>query len=170
VLSALTVAGLGAGPFTFLGFLPRTKGARAGLLNSYLERPETLVIFESPRRVHKTLLELAQCFEHRRGCVARELTKLHEEVVRGSLAELAQHFADGARGEITIVVEGGSDRDEKAAAKVMLDDEALTEKLRGLLAGGRRPREIAANVAAETTIPRKHLYAKILALKDEEKA
>ncbi|MCH7598157.1 MAG: 16S rRNA (cytidine(1402)-2'-O)-methyltransferase [Myxococcales bacterium] len=168
VLSALTVAGLGAAPFTFLGFLPRTKGARAGLLNSYLARPETLVIFESPRRVHDTLLALAQCFERRRGCVARELTKLHEEIVRGSLGELAAHFADGARGEITIVVEGGSDLDEKVAGQVMLGDEELTEKLRGLLASGRRPREIAALVAGETAIPRKQLYAKLLALKDEE--
>ena len=99
VLSALTVAGLGAGPFTFLGFLPRAHGARSNLLNSYLGRPEMLVIFESPRRVHATLLELAQCFALRRGCVARELTKLHEEVVRGSLSELATHFVDGARGE-----------------------------------------------------------------------
>jgi 16S rRNA (cytidine1402-2'-O)-methyltransferase len=167
VLSALTVAGLGAAPFTFLGFLPRTKGARSELLASYLARPETLVIFESPRRVHKTLLDLAQCFERRRGCVARELTKRHEEVVRGSLSELAQQFADGARGEITIVVEGGSELDEKITGTVMLDDQELTEKLRGLLASGRRPREIAAMVAAETTIPRKQLYAKVLALKDE---
>jgi 16S rRNA (cytidine1402-2'-O)-methyltransferase len=168
VLSALTVAGLGAAPFTFLGFLPRAQGERAKLLNSYLGRPETLVIFESPRRVHETLTGLAQCFERRRGCVARELTKLHEEVVRGSLSELAEHFAAGARGEITIVVEGGRDLDEKVPGQAMLGDEELIEQLRGLLAIGRRPREIAAMMAAKTTIPRKHLYAKVLALKDEE--
>ncbi len=168
VLSALTVAGLGAAPFTFLGFLPRTRGARAELLNSYLARPETLVIFESPRRLHTTLLGLAECFERRRGCVARELTKLHEEVVRGSLSELAEHFADGARGEITIVIEGGSDLDEKVPGQAMLGDDELTEQLRALLASGRRPREIAAMLAAKTTIPRKHLYARVLALKDED--
>ena len=168
VLSALTVAGLGAAPFTFLGFLPRTRGARAELLNSYLARPETLVIFESPRRLHTTLRGLAECFERRRGCVARELTKLHEEVVRGSLSELAEHFADGARGEITIVIEGGSDLDEKVPGQAMLGDDELTEQLRALLASGRRPREIAAMLAAKTTIPRKHLYARVLALKDED--
>lgn len=168
VLSALTVAGLGAAPFTFLGFLPRTRGARAELLNSYLARPETLVIFESPRRLHTTLLGLAECFERRRGCVARELTKLHEEVVRGSLSELAEHFADGARGEITIVIEGGSDLDEKVPGQAMLGDDELTEQLRALLASGRRPREIAAMLAAKTTIPRRHLYARVLALKDED--
>jgi 16S rRNA (cytidine1402-2'-O)-methyltransferase len=167
VLSALTVSGFAAVPFAFLGFFPRTKGARRELLNSYLARPETLVIFESPRRVHASLNELASCFDRRRGCVARELTKLHEEVVRGSLPELAAHFAEGARGEFTIVVEGGSAAQERAAGQVVLSDKELTERLRGLLASGRRPREIAALVARETAIPRKQLYARVLALKDE---
>jgi 16S rRNA (cytidine1402-2'-O)-methyltransferase len=168
VLSALTVSGFAATPFSFLGFLPRNKGARGKLLASYLTRPETLVIFESPRRVHATLIELAGCFERRRGCVARELTKLHEEISRGSLSELAARYADEARGEFTIVVEGGSAEEEKAPGQVMMSDQELTERLRDLLASGRRPREIAAQVAAETTLPRKRLYAKILALKNSE--
>ncbi len=167
VLSALTVSGFSATPFAFLGFLPRPKGARGKLLASYLARPETLVIFESPRRVHATLNELAECFDTRRGCVARELTKLHEEVSRGSLSELAARFAEEARGEFTIVVDGGSEGEEVAAGQVVLSEEALTEKLRGLLASGLRPREIAAQVAGETTLPRKRLYAKLLALKKE---
>ncbi len=168
VLSALTVSGFATVPFAFLGFLPRTKGARSKLLNSYLARPETLVIFESPRRVRATLTELAEWFDQRRGCVARELTKRHEEVIRGSFAELAALFAEGARGEFTIVVEGGSEREEKAAGQVVLSEQELTERLRGLLASGRRPREIVALVAAETAVPRKRLYAKVLALKNGE--
>ncbi len=167
VLSALTVSGFVATPFAFLGFLPRNKGARGRLLASYLARPETLVFFESPRRVHATLNELAECFAGRRGCIARELTKLHEEIVRGTFSELAAHFAEQARGEFTIVVEGGSEGEEKAAGQVMLGDEELTERLRSLLASGRRPREIAARVAGETAIPRRQLYAKLLALKNE---
>lgn len=169
VLSALTVSGFAAVPFAFLGFLPRTKGARSNLLNSYLARPETLVIFESPRRVHATLTELAEWFDQRRGCVARELTKRHEEVVRGSFSELAALFAERARGEFTIVIEGGSEREEKAAGQVVLSEQELTERLRSLLASGRRPREIAALVAAETAVPRKRLYAKVLALKRGER-
>ena len=167
VLSALTVSGFAATPFSFLGFLPRTKGARGKLLATYLARPETLVIFESPRRIHATLSELASCFDQRRGCVARELTKLHEEVVRGSLSQLAARFAEKARGEFTIVVEGGSEEEERAPGRLVLNDEELTERLRGLLASGRRPREIAALVAGETTLPRKQLYARVVALKNE---
>lgn len=169
VLSALTVSGFAAVPFAFLGFLPRTKGARSNVLNSYLARPETLVIFESPHRVHARLTELGEWFDQRRGCVARELTKRHEEVVRGSFSELAALFAEGARGEFTIVVEGGSEREEKAAGQVVLSEQELTERLRSLLASGRRPREITALVAAETAVPRKQLYAKVLALKQGER-
>ncbi len=166
VLSALTVSGFPVAPFAFVGFLPRSKGARGKVLSSYIGRPEALLIFEAPRRVHATLTELALCFDQRRGCVARELTKRHEEVVRGSFHELAAHFAEGARGEFTIVVEGGSEVEEKAAERTEMSEEELTERLRSLLASGRRPREIAALVAAETTVPRKQLYAKVLALKD----
>ena len=90
-----------------------------------------------------------------------------EEVVRGSLSELAAHFAQGARGEFTIVVEGAREGEEKAAGQVQLSERELTEKLRRLLDSGRRPREIAALVAGETAIPRKQLYAKVLALKNE---
>ncbi|MFT5694715.1 MAG: 16S rRNA (cytidine1402-2'-O)-methyltransferase [Myxococcota bacterium] len=166
VLSALTVSGFSATPFTFLGFLPRQKGPRETLLSSYLARPETLVIFESPRRVHTTLLELELRFPSRRGCAARELTKRHEEVVRGSFGELATHFEEAARGEFTLVVEGGNDREELAPGQVILSDAELDAKLLELLAEGKRPREIAAQIASETTIPRKHIYTRVLALKD----
>ena len=166
VLSALSIAGFAVTPFTFLGFLPRTKGARAELLASYLARPEALVIFESPRRVGATLAELAACFDARRGCVARELTKRHEEVVRGSLAELAGHFEDEARGEFTIVIEGAGDQEHRSDAPTLLDDAALQETIEALLSEGRRPREIAAELATRTSMPRKQLYAKVVSAKD----
>ena len=125
-------------------------GRLFGLLAEFAaQRAETVVIFESPRRIHATLSELASCFDQRRGCVARELTKLHEEVVRGSLSQLAARFAEEARGEFTIVIEGGSEEVERAPGRLVLNDEELTERLRGLLASGRRPREIAALVAGQ---------------------
>ncbi len=167
VLSALAVAGFATTPFAFLGFLPRTKGARATLLQSYLGRPETLVIFESPRRVQATLLDLARCFEHRKGSVARELTKRHEEVVRGSLLLLAEKFAEKARGEFTIVLEGGTEDEESSSERRLLEGEALDSRLRELLADGRRPREITAEIAPQTALPRKQLYSRVVALKDE---
>lgn len=166
VMSALSVAGFDATPFTFLGFLPRAKGARAEILNSYLARKEALVIFESPRRVGATLTELAGCFVQRRGCVARELTKRHEEVARGTLADLADRFAEEARGEFTIVVEGAGDLEERFDRPALMTDAQLDEAVRGLLAAGRRPREIAAELASRTSMPRKQLYAKVVSLKD----
>jgi 16S rRNA (cytidine1402-2'-O)-methyltransferase len=107
VLAALSVAGLRSTPFTFVGFLPRKPGPRRTLLERLREREDTLVLFESPRRLPATLRELADAFgAERRGCVARELTKLHEEVARSTLRGLAERFAGGTRGEVTVVVEG----------------------------------------------------------------
>ncbi|RIL00042.1 MAG: 16S rRNA (cytidine(1402)-2'-O)-methyltransferase, partial [Proteobacteria bacterium] len=101
VLAALVASGLPAALFTFLGFLPRKAGERDRLLAGLRERRETLVLFESPRRVGATLRALAAALGgERRASVARELTKLHEEHVRGPLAELAERFAEGARGEV----------------------------------------------------------------------
>ncbi len=106
VIAALGVAGLAPQPFVFLGFLPRRSGARRTRLEAYRDRPETLVLFESPHRIGALLDDAASALGPRRACVARELTKLHEEVARGPLDELANRFRDGARGEITLVIEG----------------------------------------------------------------
>jgi 16S rRNA (cytidine1402-2'-O)-methyltransferase len=167
VLSALAVSGLAAAPFTFIGFLPRRQGACRELLASYRGRPETLVVFESPRRVGATLALLAEVLGDRRACVARELTKLHEEVVRGSLSELAEVFSESARGEITLVVAGDESGWIPGPAEIELTDEELTEKIHALLAEGRRPREIAAQLASQTKVPRRRLYARVLAAKEE---
>jgi len=171
-LAALSVSGLPMLPFVLLGFLPRRAGPRRALLASYRDRPETLVIFESPRRVAATLAELLEEFGERRACVARELTKLHEEVWRGSLRELAPSFEDGARGEFTLVVEGGRatlgrGEDGVATAGVEPTDEELAEEIRRLLETGRRPREIAAALSRSTGIPRRVIYARAVAAKEQ---
>ncbi len=140
VVSALVVAGLPAAPFTFLGFLPRRAGARDALLEGLRERPETLVLFESPRRVAATLRRCAEILGPRPACVARELTKLHEEVVRGSLPDLAKCFAAGARGEVTIVVGG-------AEASATPDPADVDAAIRAGLAAGESARVIAARLA-----------------------
>ena len=155
-LAALVVSGLPAQRFTFLGFLPRRASERERLLARLRDAPETLVLFESPRRLAATLRELAERLGDRRACVARELTKRYEEVARGRLGELALHFADGARGEVTLVVEGG------AEASVAEDD--VDAEIRARLAAGGRAREIAAALAAATGLPRRTLYARALAL------
>jgi len=155
-LAALVVSGLPAQRFTFLGFLPRRASERERLLARLRDAPETLVLFESPRRLAATLRELAERLGDRRACVARELTKRYEEVARGRLGELALRFADGARGEVTLVVEGG------AEAAVAEDD--VDAEIRARLAAGGRAREIAAALAAATGLPRRTLYARALAL------
>ena len=157
VVSALVVAGLPAAPFTFLGFLPRRAGARDALLDGLRERPETLVLFESPRRVAATLRRCAEILGPRPACVARELTKLHEEVVRGSLPDLAQRFAAGARGEVTIVVGG-------AEPPATPDPAEVDAAIRAGLAAGESPRAVASRLARDAGLPRRTVYNRALAL------
>jgi 16S rRNA (cytidine1402-2'-O)-methyltransferase len=164
VLAALVVSGLPATPFTFVGFLPRRGRERTDLLESLRTRTETLVLFESPQRLPETLAELAEELGARRACVARELTKLHEEAARGTLAELAARFADGARGEITLVIEGAS-----AAASDPPSEAELRERVAALLAKGLSPRDVADVLRAETRAPRRALYALALAVKGEQR-
>ncbi len=163
VLAALAVSGLPAQPFSFLGFLPRRAGARRALLAGFRARPETLVLFESPKRLGKTLAELAEALGERPACVARELTKVHEEARRGTLSELARVFAEGTLGEITLVV-AGAPAGETANE---VDDATLDERIRDLCAAGLRPKEIAARLAASTGRPKRDLYARAVALQEE---
>ncbi|MEZ4218050.1 MAG: 16S rRNA (cytidine(1402)-2'-O)-methyltransferase [Myxococcota bacterium] len=158
-LAALVASGLRAQPFAFVGFPPRRRAARRALLAPFAARGETLVLFESPRRVGATLRELAEWLgAERRACVARELTKLHEELARGSLGELAERYASGARGEVTIAVEG---RDADAAPEV--DDDAVEREIAARVRAGERPREIAAAMAPATGLAKRALYARAVA-------
>jgi 16S rRNA (cytidine1402-2'-O)-methyltransferase len=170
VLAALSVSGLRAHPFTFVGFLPRRGGGRRRLLVSHRERSEALVIFESPNRVADTLKDLIEIFgPERKACVARELTKLHEEVVRGTLGDLAARFAEGARGEVTLIMEGGEGV-ELSLAQAPLDEVELGLRLEALVREGRRPREIAAMLAPVSVLPRRELYARALTAREAYRA
>src|ERR671936_2680490 len=122
-ITALVASGLPAVRWRFVGFLPR----RAADLKREVERAseETLVAFESPRRLPATLAALAELDPGRLVVVCRELTKLHEEVVRGSAAELAERFAEGTRGEVVLVVgpaaEPGRDATDLASARAAVE-------------------------------------------------
>ncbi len=166
LVAALSVAGLRVHPFTFVGFLPRRGGGRRRVLLSHRDRHEALVVFEAPHRVAETLEDLVEVFgPERRACVARELTKLHEEVVRGSLAELAEQFSEGARGEITLVVEGAEGAETRPKEN-LLDEAELTQRMETLAREGRRPREIAALLAPLSPLPRRELYARAVAVRE----
>jgi 16S rRNA (cytidine1402-2'-O)-methyltransferase len=161
LLAALAASDLPAVPFTFVGFLPRRSGECDRVLESLRDRRDTLIFFESPRRVAKTLARLQEAFGDRRACAARELTKLHEEIARGSLSELAKHFEEGARGEFTLVVAGASD-----AAVTPTEDE-LHEAIRALIAEGLSSREISDRLATSSGLPKREIYARVVALKSQ---
>ncbi len=158
VLAALVASGLGGGAFSFLGFPPRKAGERAAWLRALRERTETLVFFESPRRIAATLRELAEVFGPRRACVARELTKLHEELARDTLDRLAERFSEGARGELALVVEGAPARASAPGSEV------LDAAIRARVAAGGSPSDVARDVARATGVPRKQVYERVLAL------
>ncbi len=151
VLTALALSGLPTDRFAFEGFLPR-KG-RVAALRPLAAETRTLVFFESPHRIGDALKDLATAFgPTRRAAVCRELTKMYEEVARGTLAELAERFADGARGEIVLVVGGAP------AAGATVDLASAVATVLELAAGGIRMKEAAADVAAATGLNARDLY------------
>ena len=148
VTTALVASGLPADRWRFEGFLPR----RAGELERVLSSPETVVAFESPRRLPASLAALAALAPDRAAAICRELTKLHEEVARGTLGELARTFRDEAKGEIVVVIAPASVR--AAGADVAFAVDAL----RRLVQSGARPRAAASVVAALTGTRANDLY------------
>jgi 16S rRNA (cytidine1402-2'-O)-methyltransferase len=146
-LAALVASGLPAETWRFVGFLPRKKGELAQVFAA----PETVVAFESPHRVAASLAALAAIDPGREVAVCRELTKVHEEVVRGNAAELAERFgARETKGEIVLVVAG--------AAPAEGDLDAALEALRRLVDAGAKARPAAAVVSELTGVPANALY------------
>ncbi len=164
VSAALALSGLRAVPHTFLGFLPSRAGERRRLLETRSGSPDTLVWFESPHRISDSLAEAAAVLGPRRAVVAREITKLHEEVVRGSLSELAATFAarGTGRGEMTVVVEGS------VGSRPVSADEDLDSAIREALAQGTDKRSIARDLAARCGRPAREIYARAVALAADE--
>jgi 16S rRNA (cytidine1402-2'-O)-methyltransferase len=124
-IAAMTASGLPSGRFHFLGFLPRKKSDRAKLLAEVELLPSTLILYEAPQRLVESLKDLLATLGPRRACVARELTKVHEEFVRGTLAELvARYDGNQVLGEVVVVVEGrtGSARWSEEEVRSALDE------------------------------------------------
>ncbi|MBW2279629.1 MAG: 16S rRNA (cytidine(1402)-2'-O)-methyltransferase [Deltaproteobacteria bacterium] len=158
VLAALVASGLPTAAFTFLGFPPRRGGARRDWLASAARAPGTLVIFEAPGRASATLRDLYEALGPRRAVIARELTKRFEQVVRGRLGEIEP---DETRGEMTLVVEGGTPGESGVA-----DDADVDAQIRSKLERGTSARDTAAAVAAQTGRRRSEVYARVLGLRD----
>ena len=152
VTAALAVSGLPSDRFCFEGFPPRRAGERARRFADLAAEPRTLIFFESPRRLAPTLAGLAEAFgKDRAAVVCRELTKTHEEVVRGCVGDLAEWAADGVLGEVTIVV-AGAPRAPRADPADAAEEVAVRER-----AG--TPRKTAiAEVAKELGLRKRELY------------
>lgn len=158
VITALAISGLPTDRFTFEGFLPRKQTERAKALRSLVGERRTMVFFEAPTRVGDTLVALSEIFgADRRAAVCRELTKLHEEVRRGSLGDLAEWAAEGVRGEVVLVVGG-------AAAETISREAALEEVLERVKSG-ERMKDAARAVAEASGLPARELYSAALAAK-----
>ena len=151
VVTALAVSGLPTDRFTFEGFVPRKAGERAATLRALASEPRTMVFFEAPSRVAVTLAAMGVAFgADRRAAVCRELTKFHEEVARGPLADLTAWAEAGVRGELVIVVEG-------APLRGVAFPDAVTQVLE-LVRGGTRLKDAAAEVSGLTGHSSRELY------------
>ena len=155
VLAALAVSGLPVDRFCFEGFLPRKAGERSRRLVELAAEQRTMVFFEAPHRTAQTLTSMVEVFgQQRAAAVCRELTKTHEEVRRGPLAELCGWAAGGVRGEVTLVVRGC-----EAVGPADLDDDAVRSLVSVEVEGGLSTKDAVAAVARRTGIPRKTVYA-----------
>lgn len=154
VTAALAVSGFDADRFVFEGFLPRKGKARNRVLARLAAETRTTVVFLSPHRAGADLEELAAALGDRRVVVARELTKLHEEVWRGTVEDAAQRWGLEARGELTVVIEGSSPPGPDLDAAV--DDAAAA------IASGARPSEAVRKAAAEHGVSRREVYERVV--------
>ena len=151
-LAALVASGLPTSRFVFEGFLPRRGQARRRRLTEVAAEPRTTVLLESPHRLASTLAELTEaCGPDREVAVARELTKLHEQVVRGRLEHVAAEVGDRARGEVVVVV-------GPAPPATPVSDEAISEELRRLVAAGTSRRDAVAEVSAGLGVGHRRVY------------
>lgn len=157
VTTALVLSGLPVDRFCFDGFPPRRAGRRRTWLARLAAEERTCVFFESPHRLADTLAEAAEVLgPDRRAAVCRELTKTYEEVLRGTLAELADRTADGVLGEIVVVLEGADAADTEAS----LDD--LVEIVEERVTDGERLKDACAAVAEGSSLTKRDLYQAVL--------
>jgi 16S rRNA (cytidine1402-2'-O)-methyltransferase len=153
-LAALVISGLPTDRFVFEGFLPRSGRARSERLEALAAEPRTAVVFESPRRMGRTLGDLLASGGDRRVVIARELTKLHQEVIRGTLSQLVGRFGEEVpRGEVVLVIEGVEPHSDPGEALGMA---------RELVAEGHPKRAAARSAARRTGIPASAIYSALV--------
>ena len=156
VTTALAVSGLPADAFLFLGFLPRRRRERQGMLHEAVSSPLTVVFFEVPHRMRATLEDVVRIFGDRPVAVCRELTKLHEAIFRGTAPEALEHF-DSPRGEFVVVV-AGEQRPAATAPSASLDEQEVGRFMQDRRREGIRSREVVAEASVRFGIPKNYAY------------
>ena len=151
VITALAVSGLPTERFIYIGFLPHRAGSRRRLLESVADEDGTIVVLESPHRLRAALDDILLVLGDRRVAVCRELTKIHEEVFRGTISQAIDHFTQ-PKGEFTLVIEGKGGKEKPQLT------EAVERQLRGLRLSGVTAKEAVARVAGETGLTKRELY------------
>jgi 16S rRNA (cytidine1402-2'-O)-methyltransferase len=150
--TAISVAGYKGEGVRFLGFLPRSGRRRKERIQAIAEDPSLIVLYEAPKRLAQTLRELGETCGERKAAVLRELTKMHEEVARGTLAQLAERFGGRVLGEITIVI-AGTDVDQ-----LEIDHDRLVALVRVEIEKGHSVKDVSTNLSRGLGVPRKRVY------------
>jgi 16S rRNA (cytidine1402-2'-O)-methyltransferase len=163
-LSALIVSGMDTSRFTFIGFLPKEKKKMLEVLERYRRAEETLILYEAPHRLVQTLTSCLQVFGEREAAVARELTKIHEEVIRGTLSECAEHFSrEKPQGEFCLIIGGAKQADE--AETLWWSLLSLEEHLRFYLERGLDQKTALKKVAEDRKVSKREVYNRLFAAK-----
>lgn len=160
-ITALVVSGLPTDSFLYLGFLPRKSSERRRALETVRDERHTLVVYEAPHRLLECLADVEATLGDRPIAVARELTKLHEELYRGTVSQARQHFANEVRGEITLVIGGAPLSSPPASGERHRggwDEAQVRARLTELLAQGVSRKEAVQQVVAESGWPRRKIY------------
>ncbi|MDD4153852.1 MAG: 16S rRNA (cytidine(1402)-2'-O)-methyltransferase [Bacilli bacterium] len=153
MLSALIGSGLSTERFYFHGFLSPKEKARVDELRGLIKRRETLIFYEAPHRILKTISDMLKIFGNRKACLARELTKKHEEYIRMNLADLAMLDKDSIKGEMVLVVEGNN---EEMAANI--NDDEVRKMISNLVDFGMSPKDAIKQVSDLLKIAKNHVY------------
>lgn len=157
VVSALAVSGLSTGRFTFEGFLSVNKKSRAEHLQSLLHEKRTMIFYEAPHKLPATLRDFYETFGERRLSIVRELTKIHEEVIRTTTSHAAQSLADSSvKGEIVLVLEGAPEEEKEEYTL-----ETAVNMARRLIADGEKATEAAKQAAAATGFKKNEIYREL---------
>ena len=151
-LNALVASGLVAQPFIFIGFLPQSHSDRVKKLKEYENYPMTMIFYEAPHRIEKCLKDCMEVFGDRKMTLARELTKMHEEFLRGSISEILD-VVDELRGEMVIVMDGNHEDKTKA-----IDMNTIIEMVNASVENGMSTKDAVKDAAKKTGISKNRIY------------